>query len=157
MKIEVEYKPFAVKFKDLQMGDVFKIHEDYYMKMEEVDRYNSVNLDNGELKSVYDETVVVPIDATLMVGEQGVQMDIQSSLDDFIKKFDDIFCGDVFMSDNEFYIKMAVNISDCHAGFCNSVNIKNGTVRTFQSGELVLLPSSATCEIDWQVNENDEN
>ena len=69
MKIEVEYKPFAVKFKDLQMGDVFKIHEDYFMKVEEVDRYNSVNLDNGELRAVMDEVVVVPIEATLMVNE----------------------------------------------------------------------------------------
>lgn len=70
MKIEVEDKPFAVRFKDLKEGDVFKVRADeYYMKMECTGMENSVNLENGELRAVTDEIVVTPVDATLTVSE----------------------------------------------------------------------------------------
>lgn len=70
MKI-VEKKAFDyIAFGEIESGGVFRTFSGKYLiKVEGCGMLNAVSLDNGEANLFYDHEKVIPVNATLVIGE----------------------------------------------------------------------------------------
>lgn len=70
MKI-VEKKTFDyIAFEKIEPGEVFKTFSGkYLLKVEGFGMLNAISLDNGEANLFYDHEKVIPVNATLVIGE----------------------------------------------------------------------------------------
>lgn len=74
MKIAKKKKNNYVSFACLESGDLFKYYNDYYIKTERTLKYtepyaNAVLIETGEYMLFDEHDYVIPINATLVIGE----------------------------------------------------------------------------------------
>lgn len=69
MKVEVKNSPTVISFDDLETGDVFMFHNDYYMvtSHERISDYNAICLTDGELTCFSPSDKVYLKDAILTI------------------------------------------------------------------------------------------
>lgn len=74
MKIVEKKKKNYIKFEDLNQGEIFEFEESYFFKIEllvvEKNRYvNAVSIDDGFCLYIKSYEDIIPINATLTIGE----------------------------------------------------------------------------------------
>ena len=74
MKIVENKKENYINFEDLEIGEVFKFDDIYYLKIENIKvggEYfiNAVSMDSGEVSLFCNDIEIIPIKATLVIDE----------------------------------------------------------------------------------------